>query len=134
MTTPLEPYGHRAPGEGKLIAADQIRRPMAWHLRTVIGDALGAAKRVSAYLGWKPVQLGRRPPLVQNDRAWRRPEDPVARSACRTCRSGACGRQRDVMASLAPSATKEPAKTRRIQVITRGRETTWVLTAAANTP
>ncbi len=41
---------------------------------------------------------------------------------------------REVMASLAPSATNEPAKTRRIQVITRGRETMWFLTAAANTP
>lgn len=52
----------------------------------------------------------------------------VARAVARTVA------HRAVPASLAPSATKEPAKMRRIQDITRGRETTWLRTAAANTP
>ncbi|GAA0669303.1 hypothetical protein GCM10009535_56470 [Streptomyces thermocarboxydovorans] len=37
-------------------------------------------------------------------------------------------------AGFAPSATKDPAKPRRSQVITRGRETTWLRTDAAGTP
>jgi hypothetical protein len=49
---------------------------------------------------------------------------------------GACrgGLYRAAKASLAPSETKQPAKTRRIQVITRGREVTWLLTKAAKMP
>jgi hypothetical protein len=39
-----------------------------------------------------------------------------------------------VKASFALSATKEPAKTRRIHASTRGRLMTWSLTAAANAP
>ena len=42
--------------------------------------------------------------------------------------------QRSVSASLAPSATKAPANTRRIQVNTRGRETMWSRTAAGKEP
>ena len=43
-------------------------------------------------------------------------------------------RQRSAKASLAPSATNAPAKLRRIQVMTRGREITWSLIDAANSP
>jgi RNA polymerase sigma-70 factor (ECF subfamily) len=43
-------------------------------------------------------------------------------------------RQRSVNASLAPRAAKVPAKTRRIQVTTRGREMTWLRIAAAKYP
>jgi signal peptidase len=42
--------------------------------------------------------------------------------------------QRSVSASLAPSATNEPAKARRSQVMTRGRDATRSRTAAANRP
>jgi RNA polymerase sigma-70 factor (ECF subfamily) len=43
-------------------------------------------------------------------------------------------RQRSVNASLAPRAAKVPAKTRRIQATTRGREMTWLRIAAAKYP
>ncbi len=42
--------------------------------------------------------------------------------------------QRGVTANRAPSATNAPAKTRRIQVSTAGRETTCRRTDAANSP
>src|SRR5690606_9029023 len=41
---------------------------------------------------------------------------------------------RSASGSRAPSSTKAPAKERRIHAITRGREMTWLRTAAANTP
>jgi Bacterial DNA-binding protein len=41
---------------------------------------------------------------------------------------------RSASASLAPSATKAPAKVRPIQVKTRGREMTWFRIEAANNP
>ena len=42
--------------------------------------------------------------------------------------------QRSASASLAPRAANAPAKVRRIQVSTRGREITWSRIAAANSP
>jgi hypothetical protein len=42
--------------------------------------------------------------------------------------------QRSASASFAPSATNAPAKVRRIQTSTRGREITCWRTAAANNP
>lgn len=66
---------------------------------------------------------------------WRSPRPGWQSTGCSAnAKAARTETQRDVTASLAPSATKEPAKMRRIQVITRGRETTWFRTAAANTP
>ena len=59
-----------------------------------------------------------------------RPHDPAAVPAAL---AGARS-QRSASASLAPSATNAAANVRRIQVRTRGRETTWLRIAAANSP
>jgi len=58
-----------------------------------------------------------------------RPDEPIESKPTRSATSA----QRSWKASRSPRATNVPAKARRIQVMTRGRRSTWCRTAAAAT-
>ena len=104
------------------------------------GDIVARARATLAVLAshWSallalagPAGLWTRPPM---GRGVAQPRTEQKWNQCDPTGAGAEGPYRSASASRPPSATKEPAKIRRSQVITRGLETTRSRTAAAKTP